>query len=67
MKQKLGIESYNYNPTVKLIRRMIQGSQSFESGKDGLKDKLYKMNNKVTSIKTKRQLNEYIENIEGKT
>ena len=42
---------------------MIEGSKSFENGKNGLQDRLSKLGEKVTTLKSNREIDKYIENI----
>ncbi len=50
-KQKIGFEKSNYKPTIPLIIRMLKGSNNFETGRDGLKERISQFSQKVLIIR----------------
>jgi len=63
IKQKLKLENCNYQPTIRIVKSMIKGSAMFECGNDGLKSRLSNLGNKVISLKSKQEVDEYVKNI----
>jgi len=63
IKQKLKLEKCSYQPTIKIVKRMIKGSAMFECGNDGLKSRLSKLDNKVITLNSNREVNDFIKNI----
>jgi len=63
IKQKFKLEDCNYKPTIGIIKRMIKGSSMFERENDGLKNRLSKLNNKVITLNSTREVNDFIKNI----
>lgn len=59
IKQKLGIEKSLYNPSIDILRRMFNGSNKFETGKDGLKSRILKYDEKVLVLRTNNDIKEY--------
>ncbi len=62
IKQKLKLEECNYQPTMRLVKSMINGSEMFERGDDGLKRRLSELENKAITLKSKSEVNAYIKN-----
>jgi len=63
IKLKLKLEKCSYNPSIKIIIRMINGSAKFECGNDGLKTKLSELTQKVVTLKSNQEINDYLNNV----
>ena len=63
LKQKLGLEETNYKPSIPLTIRMFKGSNSFETGRDGLKERISQFEQKALILKNNSDINKYISSI----
>lgn len=63
IKQKLGFEKCNYKPTISLLVRMIKGSNSFEAGHDGLKERISQFGKKTLVFKNNDDIEKYVNSL----
>ena len=63
LKQKFGFEKSNYKPTISLLIRMFKGSNSFETGDDGLKERISYFENKTLIFKNNNDIDKYIDSL----
>lgn len=61
IKQKLGIEKCIYTPNLRMLKFMFRALNNYETGKDELEMSLRQYSNKVITLRTKREINQYIE------
>ena len=64
IKQAIGIEQTSYQPTFKLLKRMLNGSSRFESGDDGVKKSVSMYRNKALILKTKKAIDGFIDSLQ---
>lgn len=60
IKQNLHMEKCGYIPDMKMLRLMLKWTNNYESGADGVKERLTFYKAKITVIKTKKDINNYI-------
>jgi adenylate kinase family enzyme len=61
LKQRLGIEKCSYNPRYEMLKRMLQWSKDYDSGKDKLKDRISPYQEKVITLKNNKDVNRFLE------
>ena len=62
-KQKFKLEKSSYNPTLKMLKNMLQWSKDYDSGKDKLKSKISIYKEKVIVLRNTKDINNFISSI----
>jgi adenylate kinase family enzyme len=60
LKQRLGIEKCIYNPSINMLKCMLQWSKDYDLGIDKLKERISPYQEKVIVIKNDREINNFI-------
>lgn len=60
LKQKIGIEKCIYKPGFKMLKSMFKWSNSYDTGKDNLKERIKIHQHKVITLKNKKDINDYL-------
>ena len=60
IKQKLHIEKCGYKPTLDMLKAMFRWTKNYEVGTDTLKEKLAPYKQKISLIRTERDIQQYI-------
>lgn len=60
VKQNLRLEKCGYKPNLKMLRMMFKWTKSYETGTDTLKKRLAAYNQKVSVLRTEKDIRRYI-------
>lgn len=60
IKQKLGIEKCNYNPTFEMLKKMFKWTKDFENKRSKYEDMLLEYEEKLIRIKNEKELREIL-------
>jgi adenylate kinase family enzyme len=63
VRQRLGLEKCIYRPHFKMLRGMYQWSRNYDTGKDNLKERIIKYQEKIITLKRKKDIDLFLENI----
>lgn len=64
VKQKMGIEECLYKPSLKMLTFMFRAIKNYETGKDDLESRLNQYNNKTVTIKSNKEIKEFMLNLQ---
>lgn len=60
IKQNLHLEKCGYTPTIQMLKAMFKWTLNYENGSDGLKDRLVPYKHKISIVRTKQDIDKYI-------
>lgn len=63
IRQKLHLEECSYTPNLNMLRHMFRWSRNYENGKDGVRERVLSYGQKVTVLKNKKQIREFIKQL----
>jgi adenylate kinase family enzyme len=61
IKQRLGLESCVYRPTLNMLRAMFRWSDNYDSGRDGTKARAARYRNKLIVLRTHRDVERFLQ------
>lgn len=63
VRQRLGRESCGYRPDFLMLRLMFRWRRNYDSGKDGLKERLKPFSGKLLVLRSDREVREFLQRI----
>lgn len=63
IKQRLGIEKCIYNPRYEMLKCMLQWSNNYDVGKDTLKERISKYQEKVITLRNNKEINTFLRHV----
>lgn len=66
LKQRFGIEKCNYKPDYKMLKSMFKWSKNYETGKDNLKERIARYEEKVIVLSNNRDIDAIVRKITSK-
>jgi Adenylate kinase and related kinases len=61
VRQKIGAEACGYSPRLRILKAMFQWTKDYDSGRDGLKERITVYQKKVVVLKSNQDIREYLE------
>jgi adenylate kinase family enzyme len=66
IRQKLNLEKCSYKPSLKMLRHMFRWSRNYQNGKDGVRERVLSYGQKVTILKSKKHVREFIKQLSNR-
>ena len=63
IKQRLGIEACIYTPGWRMLTNMFRWARNFDTGKDGVRERIKPFAGKMIVLRTKRDIRAYVEGL----
>lgn len=60
IKQRLGIEKCIYKPGYKMLKGMFKWSRDYDTGKDGLKERIVTYQDKIINLRSNKDIDEFL-------
>lgn len=64
LRQNLGLEACAYHPGLDMLGWMFRWSRDYETGRDGVRDRAARFSEKLTVLRSKRDIRRFVQNLE---